>query len=133
MVQQHLLQRRRGQQSRECAFGSDRARSDGHESDSPATPLHRQAAHQRDHAGFGDGAGHHVCRAGIRIRGCDVQHHALVLGRQPAPSARQRHIDGAFEHDANHGFEGVRRQFFGARQKIAGRIVHQHVERALGP
>src|SRR5208337_5159263 len=50
MLQQLLLYLRRRQQTRESAFGTDRARSDSDTAHTAPAPLHGEAAHERDDA-----------------------------------------------------------------------------------
>ena len=39
----------------------------------------------------------------------------------------------AHQHDADHRLKRSQRKIFGAGQKISGGVVHEHIERALGP
>ena len=39
----------------------------------------------------------------------------------------------AHQDNANHRLKRAERKFFGARQKISRRVVHEHIKRSFGP
>ena len=51
----------------------------------------------------------------------------------PAFAAGMRHVKGAVKDDIGDRVKSAVRQVLGARDEIAGRIVHQCIERAVGP
>src|ERR1035441_8267891 len=44
-----------------------------------------------------------------------------------------RHIDRPLQHDSDDSVEGARRKRLGLGEEVPGRVVHQDVERPLGP
>src|ERR1700676_1383308 len=128
-----LLQLRARQQTRERALGRNRAGRNGVHTNSAIAPLDGQTLRQRLHSCLRHRRWHHIRRARRRVGGGNVQDDASSLRCQPAPPASHRRMQRAHQDDANHRLKPSQRKFFGARQKISCRIVHEHIERTFGP
>ena len=92
------------------AFSVNRSGSDRVDPDLVPRPLHRECARHRENTGFRAGGVHDARRAGPRVVGDDVQHHAAALRRDPLFPNRARTIERAVEDDADHGVPSVDRQ-----------------------
>src|ERR1700690_3461537 len=52
---------------------------------------------------------------------------------KPAAAPGQSRVQGSPQHDADRGLKCAERKILGARQKISGGIIHEHIERAVAP
>ena len=87
-----------------------------------------------EHARLGHRRRHGEGRARQRGHGEDRHHDPVAQARvDPAPAGGHGAVGRAVQHDAEHGVDGARRHLVGLRQDLAGRVVHQDVERPLLP
>src|SRR5258707_438514 len=128
-----LFQLLHGKQPRKRAFGWDRAGTNSVEPDSALAPFHRKTAGHGEHASFSDGRRYNISRPEFGICSGYVQDVGFVAFFEPAPAAGHGYVNSAHEHDSDDCFICAGREVFCPRDKVAGGVVDQNIQRAIFP